>query len=35
MKYDVRQLMLLDNSQIVEDIFDMRLKLDAPDLSVR
>ena len=34
MKYDVRQLMLLDNSQIVEDIFDMRLKLDAPDLSV-
>lgn len=34
MKYDVRQLMLLDNSQIAEDIFDMRLKLDAPDLSV-
>ena len=35
MKYDVRQLMLLDNSQIAEDIFDMRLKLDTPDLSVR
>ena len=35
MKYDVRQLMLLDNSQIADDIFDMRLKLDTPDLSVR
>ena len=35
MKYDVRELALLSNEEIAEGIFDMRLRLDEPDLEVR
>ena len=34
MKYDVRQLLLLANDKIADGIYDMRLRLDAPDLNV-
>ena len=34
MKYDVRQLMLLSNEQIANDIFDMRLSLEGQELNV-